>query len=339
VQFDPMQNLPQPKIKSGKMICLRPKKDFIEFNAVAPDHLEVHYLAPDKSDLIQIASDAQALLIPAVGPKISNDLFSKTSIKFVQVTGAGIDRLDRKFCQDNEIIVCNVQGGSAFAVAEFCLAAAIVLSRHLNLGQDGIKNGQYDQTRKKMIANKMISMQGQTVGVIGFGTIGRETARLFRSIGCSVLCFDSFQPSETEAAAVGANISDLHSLLQTADIVSIHVPLSEQTRNLISTNELGMMKSSAILINAARGGVVNESALVEALEANAIRGAATDVFSQEPPTPNNPLLNLSVIAAQKVFLTPHIAGITAQAWTDLFKKSWKNIQNYLDGKEVVSRKI
>jgi hypothetical protein len=95
VQFDPMQNLPQPKIKSGKMICLRPKKDFIEFNAVAPDHLEVHYLAPDKSDLIQIASDAQALLIPAVGPKISNDLFSKTSIKFVQVTGAGIDRLDR----------------------------------------------------------------------------------------------------------------------------------------------------------------------------------------------------------------------------------------------------
>ena len=283
-----MQNLPQPKTKSGKVICLRPEKDFIDFKAIAPDHLEVRYLAPDKSDLIDMARDAQALLIPAVGPKISNTLFLDTSIKFVQVTGAGVDRLDHKFCQDNEIIVCNVQGGSAFAVAEFCLATAIVLSRNLHLGNAGINNGQYEQTRQKMIAHKMISMQGQTVGVIGFGTIGRETARLFRSIGCSVLCFDIFQPSESEALAVGANISDLHNLLQTADIISVHVPLSKQTVDLISVNELGMMKSSAILINAARGGVVNESALAEALETNSIRGAATDVFSQEPPTQSRP---------------------------------------------------
>ena len=187
-----MQNLPQPKTKSGKVICLRPEKDFIDFKAIAPDHLEVLYLAPDKSDLIDMARDAQALLIPAVGPKISNTLFLDTSIKFVQVTGAGVDRLDHKFCQDNEIIVCNVQGGSAFAVAEFCLATAIVLSRNLHLGNAGINNDQYKQTREKMIAHKMISMKGQTVGVIGFGTIGRETARLFRSIGCSVLCFDMF---------------------------------------------------------------------------------------------------------------------------------------------------
>ena len=334
-----MQNLPQPKTKSGKVICLRPEKDFIDFKAIAPDHLEVRYLVPDKSDLIDIARDAQALLIPAVGPKISNTLFLDTSIKFVQVTGAGVDRLDHKFCQDNEIIVCNVQGGSAFAVAEFCLATAIVLSRNLHLGNAGINNDQYKQTREKMIAHKMISMKGQTVGVIGFGTIGRETARLFRSIGCSVLCFDIFQPSESEALAVGANISDLHNLLQTADIISIHVPLSKQTVDLISVNELDMMKSSAILINASRGGVVNESALAEALETNSIRGAATDVFSQEPPTQNNPLLNLSEITAQKVFLTPHIAGITTQAWTDLFIKSWENIQNYFEGKEVVNRKL
>lgn len=334
-----MKNLPKAKNKSDKVICLRPEKDFIEFEAIAPYHLEIHYLAPDRPDLIEMACDAKALLIPAVGPKISSDLFSQTSIKFVQVTGAGIDRLDRQFCHDNGIVVCNVQGGSAFAVAEFCLAASIVLSRLLHLGTDGINCGLYSSLRQKMITNKMISLQGQTVGVIGFGTIGRETARLFSSIGCSVVCFDSCQPDATEAAAIGVQVCNLPDLLKIADIVSVHVPLSDQTVDLISTKEFNMMKSTAILINAARGGVVNESALADALETNAIKGTASDVFSQEPPTRDNPLLNLSEIAAKKVFLTPHIAGITAQAWTELFTKSWKNIENYLDGKEIDSQQI
>jgi phosphoglycerate dehydrogenase-like enzyme len=336
---NPLSGYNQKMHNSGKVVCLRQKKDFEEFNARAPSHFETHYLRPDDKDMISIAQDADVLMIPAVGPKISNKVFSQTSIKFVQVTGAGIDRLDRQFCLKQGITVCNVQGGSAFAVAEFCLSAAIVLSRKLNLGNAAIGTGNYAEIRQRMIAEKMLSLQGQTVGIVGFGTIGRETARLFKLMGCRVVCYDIAPPQKGHNYPSDVKMCELSELLKISDIVSIHVPLLDETANLISKKELSMMKPLGILINAARGGIVDECALAEALESNRIRGAVLDVFSQEPPSIDSPLLNLSKNALEKVIFTPHIAGVTAQAWTELFTKSWSNIQSYFDGGAITDRQI
>ena len=318
------------EIKSEQIICLRPESDFIEFNAIAPSRFKVTYLKPDDPDLLSHAKKARALIIPAVGPKIPNELFEKSSIKMVQVTGAGIDRIDAKFCENNQISVCNVQGGSAFAVAEYCLGAVITLSRHLHLGNEGVQQGNYSSVRSTMLNKKMVSLQEQHVGIIGFGSIGRETARLFHLMGCHISCFDVFSPNPVEAKKIKAKISDLESLLGQCDIISLHVPLTEKTKNLLSENEIKLMKPTSLLINAARGGVVNELALANALEEERVRGAVIDVYSQEPATSNNPLLNLSKGARERVFYTPHIAGITKQSWADLFKKSWDNLELFFD---------
>ena len=321
------------------IICLRPEADFIEFDAVAPARFSVEYLKPDDFSLARYLEKTRALIIPAVGPKISNEIFKNSNIEMVQVTGAGIDRLDSEYCRFNKIAVCNVQGVSAFAVAEYCIGSAITLSRHLHLGNGAIKEGKYDSIRLKMLEKKMVSLKGQNVGIIGFGSIGRETARLFKMMGCEILCFDLFPPDQKETEKVGATICDLSSLLSQSDIVSLHVPLTTETKGLISKSELKLMKKNAILINAARGGVVKEFDLASAIESEQIKGAVVDVYSQEPASPDNPLLNLSKDSMDRVLYSPHIAGITKQSWTELFRQSWSNLSSFFDNKPLNNRQI
>jgi len=327
------------KNQSEQIICLRPETDFIEFDAIAPSRFDVTYLKPDDPDLLIRAEKAKAMIIPAVGPKIQNEIFEKTAIKMVQVTGAGIDRIDTQFCESNQIAVCNVQGGSAFAVAEYCLGSVITLSRQLHLGNKGVQMGEYSAIRQKMLKKRMVSLQNQHVGIIGFGSIGQETARLFQLMGCQISCFDIFSPDKEEASKIQANICNLSTLLKQSDVVSLHVPLTDQTENLISEAELNLMKPTALLVNAARGGVVNEIALASALEEGRISGAVIDVYSEEPALSSNPLLNLSSSAQERVFYSPHIAGITKQSWTDLFQKSWDNLERYFDNNSLNYRQV
>ena len=322
-----------------QIICLRPEADFIEFDAIAPSRFQVEYLSPSDPDLMRLAARAKALIMPAIGSKIPNEIFENSDIKMVQVTGAGIDRLDADFCLKNQIAVCNVQGGSAFAVAEYCIGSVITLSRQLHLGVNAVPRGDYSTIRSTMLKKRMVSLQGQHVGIIGFGSIGRETAKLFNMMGCQISCFDVFPPNLAEAEKVNAQICDLPTLLSQSDIISIHVPLTDETKGLISRIELKKMKKNAILVNAARGEIVNEHALADALESGLIRGAVVDVYSQEPVQSDNPLINLSQTAMERVFYSPHIAGITKQSWTYLFQKSWENLALYFDNKPLSNRQI
>ena len=321
------------------IICLRPEADFLEFDAPAPKRFSVKYLKPDDVSLKRHAESAKALIIPAVGPKISNEIFENSNIKMIQVTGAGIDRLDPAFCRINNIAVCNVQGGSAFAVAEYCIGSVITLSRQLHLGNSALHLGEYTSIRSKMLKKKMVSLQSQNVGIVGFGSIGRETAKLFNLMGCQILCFDLIAPDPVEAKKVGARICDLPTLLSQSDIVSLHVPLTSKTEGLISKPELRLMKNTSILVNAARGGVVNEFDLASVIESEQIKGAVVDVYSKEPISSKNPLLNLSPSSKERVLFSPHIAGITKQSWTELFRSSWENLSLFFDNKPLKNRQI
>jgi len=323
----------------NKIICLRPESDFKEFGQVAPSHFNVVYLSPDDESLLREAREANVLLIPAVGPKISNDIFSNTSLKMVQVTGAGIDRLDQEFCARNDIKVCNVLGASAQSVAEYCIYAALTISRRLNRTSDEIFLGNYAEIRGKIIKDRMFSLSGLTVGFIGFGSIGQETARMFHAMGCKIQYHDPSNPTVTENLSKTANKIVKEELLRTSDIVSIHVPLIKQTQNLISSEELSSMKETGILLNASRGGVVDEHALAQAIQNGEIKGAAMDVFTSEPPDKKNPLLNLPKEFRDNIILTPHIGGITAQSWAELFSRSWINIQRFFDGEELENQQI
>jgi len=163
------------------------------------------------------------------------------------------------------------------------------------------------------------------------GVIGMAVAQAFHRIGGKIVYFDPALRDKTAADAMKAKAMVLNELLKAADVVTLHVPLIPATRNLIGAKQLALMKPEAVLINGARGGVVDEAALAQALADSRIAGAAVDVYSVEPATPDNPLLQLKGEAAARLLLTPHVAGVTRQSAAFLFKVAWENVQNVLNG--------
>lgn len=316
------------------VLCLRPQSDFERAGEPAPASLSVIYRSPSDPDVPQLFKTASALLIPAVGPKLATDLFTDTSVKFVQITGAGLDRLDRTALQRIGIPVANVPGGSNQAVAEYVVTSASVLLRRLAWADAEIHAGNYAAFRSRMLADNLAGLGNMLVGVVGFGVIGIAVAELFHKMGCRISYYDPAPVAKGVTEAIGATSMSLDELLESADIVTLHVPLIPATQGLIGERELAKMKPGSILIQAARGGVVDESALAKHLELGSIGGAAVDVYTTEPPTPDNPLLALSGEARQRLLLTPHIAGVTRQSAAILFRSAWQNLERVLIHKQL-----
>ncbi len=303
------------------VICLRPLEDFANEGVTLPEALNIRALEPESQELAEAMRSAEALVMPAVGPALETGLFAGSAIRLVQVTGAGIDRLDGAALAGLGIAVASIPGRSALAVAEYVVATVSTLLRFLPGSTAAIRAGDYVDIRGRMIRCGLNQLAGLTVGVVGFGIIGQATARQCSELGAKVIFCDP-------AIESGDGV-ELGELLARADIVTLHVPLQDGTRGLIGAAEIGLMNPGAILVNAARGGIVDEAALAEALEAGRIGGAVVDVYSTEPPAPDNPLLTLSAVAAQRLILTPHIAGVTRQAWASLFAEAWNNVARVL----------
>ena len=315
---------------TADVLCLRPEADFARLGVLPPASLTVTYLKPDDPSLAQRMKAAQALVIPAVGPKLAPSLFEGSALRLIQVTGAGLDRLDQAALMRLGIPVANVTGNDA--VAEYAVTAATLLLRRLAWVDAEIKRGNYVAFRARMIADNLSGLEGITVGIVGFGVIGRAVAAAFHRAGSRICYYDPAPPNPTTteaAAALAAKALTLDELLRTADVVSLHVPLLSSTTGLIGARELALMKPNAVLIQVARGGVVDEAALAEHLKAGGLGGAAVDVYSTEPPSADNPLLTLAGEAAPKLLLTPHIAGVTRQASAFLFRSAWENVERVL----------
>jgi phosphoglycerate dehydrogenase-like enzyme len=312
---------------SAEVLCLRPEADFARLDALPPASLKVQYRKADDADVPELVRAAGALVIPAVGPKLAAALFEGSALKLVQVTGAGVDRLDQAALMRLGIPVANVTGNDA--VAEYAVTTATMLLRRLGWASAEIRNGNYSAFRGRMLAGNLAGLEGLMVGIVGFGIIGRSVAAAFHRAGSRLCYYDPAFSDAPAAQALGATPLTLDELLQTADVISLHVPLVPSTTGLIGDRELALMKPSAVLIQAARGGVVDEAALARHLTAGRLGGAAVDVYSTEPPAPDNPLLRLDGDAAQKLLLTPHIAGVTRQSSAYLFRSAWQNVERVL----------
>jgi phosphoglycerate dehydrogenase-like enzyme len=315
------------------VLCLRPEADFQRVDALPPDSLLVWYRGFGDADVPELMKQATALVIPAVGPPLPLALFGGTTVKFVQVTGAGLDRVDLEFLKRLGIAVANVPGGSNSAVAEYVVTAASALLRRFTWATEEIRAGKYCEFRAQMIAENLAGLAGLKAGIIGFGTIGVAVAEAFQQRGCSIVYYDP-APRETQGIArLGAKAVPLDELLRTADVVTLHVPLLPSTKHLIGAGELQRMKSGAVLIQASRGGIVDEAALAECLQTGKIAGAAVDVYAEEPPSANHALLTLQGEAAKRLWLTPHIAGVTRQSTRFLCRKAWENVHRVLVDKQ------
>ena len=315
---------------SFDVVCLRPKDDFLNIGVTPPESLSIRYMSPTDSDLAQHLAAARALVIPAVGPKLPVELFDGSRIELIQVTGAGIDRLDANAMKAKGIAIANVPGGSSAAIAEYAVSSALTLLRRTFWADGELRKGLYVDARRRMVSENLAGLEGLTVGVVGLGVIGMTVAQTFHSLGSRIVYHDPAPRDADAVSQIDAVALPLNELLAKADIVTLHVPLLPSTESMLGASELAQMKAGAILINAARGGIVDEAALVQCLASGHLGGAAVDVYSSEPPAADNPLIAAdNEVVGRRLLLTPHIAGVTRQAWANLFHSAWENVERLL----------
>ena len=251
-------------------------------------------------------------------PLSASFLLQFSNLKFVTVAFTGYDSVDLAYCKQAGIAVYNVPTYATNSVAELTLGTVLSFLREIHIGNDAIRKGQWD------LGHAGIELAGKKVGIVGTGRIGTRVAELFKAFQCEVLAWSRTQ--HDEFAAIGTYVDELKDLCAQVDILCLHLPLNEHTKGLIGVEEFKAMKSSAFLINMARGPVVQEAALVNALNEKIIVGAAIDVFDQEPIDENHPLCQ-----CESALLTPHVAYKTNEALLRRAAITFSNIQTWVDG--------
>jgi len=272
-----------------------------------------------KDELIRIIPDYDAIIVRS-RTKVDEKLIAQANrLKLIGRAGSGLDNVDIDCATRKGIAVMNAPLGNTLAVAEYTMAMLLSLCRHVPLAHISLKSCEWNRSRFMGI-----QLHGKTIGILGFGRIGKEVALKCKAFGMQVIAFDPFINVE-QAEKLGVELVDFDRLLEDSDFISIHTPLTNQTRNLISSAEVKKMKDGVRIINCARGGICDEVALYNALQSGKIAGAAIDVFEQEPPV-DSKLLELD-----NVIVTPHIGAHTQEAQKDVSVQIAKQIIDALKG--------
>ncbi|WP_432463825.1 D-2-hydroxyacid dehydrogenase [Agarivorans sp. QJM3NY_33] len=245
-------------------------------------------------------------------------------LKLIAVAATGTNNVDLAAAAQQQIIVSNIQDYAAQSIAEHSIGLMFNLRRNITAYHQAVQQGRWQQSQQFCFFDYPIdNLAGQKLVIIGAGNLGQATAKLAKSIGMEVI----FAERKNQAPRTGR--VDFTDALACADVLSIHCPLSSETADLITHTELALMKPSALLINTARGGIVNEAALLEALRSGGIAGAACDVVSQEPPSSDNPLLQAQALS--NFILTPHVGWASSQSMQSLADQLIDNIEAFSAG--------
>jgi phosphoglycerate dehydrogenase-like enzyme len=290
-----------------------------------PPGMELLVVDPTSPGFYEAAAEADYYLgSPRYG--IGNEFFrSAPKMKLVQLTSAGYDRVDLEAARKAKVPVANNGGANSVAVAEHTVMLMLAVAKklvwhHLNVVAGTWRSADFE-------ANKTYELEGKRLGIIGLGNIGKKVARRVRGFDMHVQYFDIVRLSEDQEDTLGVRFALFTELLRTSDVVTLHVPLTDRTRGMISTRELQTMKKTAILINTCRGPVVDENAQHQALTSGTILAAGLDVMTEEPPKKNHPLFSLP-----NVTLTPHSAGPTWDNWRKAYRNGFDNIQRIESGR-------
>ena len=249
-------------------------------------------------------------------------------VKLLCVTATGYDNIDVEYCKKRNIAVCNVKGYSTPAVVQHTFALALYVLERISYYDGYVKSGAYSKASGfSNFDERYFELEGKVWGIIGMGNIGRGVAGVAEAFGCRVIYYS---PSGVDRSERYERV-DLETLLRSSDVVSIHCPLTEKTRGLMNKDAFKMMKKSAILINVARGPIVDEQALYDALTTDMIAGAGLDVLTKEPMSMDNPLGNIK--DSKKLIITPHMAWASVEARNRCAQEICKNIESFLSGGE------
>jgi glycerate dehydrogenase len=283
------------------------------------------YTAPED---VPARAQGATVLVTNKAPIRASLIDSSPDLKYVTLMATGFDCVDIAAARRKGIAVSNVPVYGTHSVAQFVFATLLELCQHVALHAEAVRAGEWTrQTDFSLRKTPLIELAGKTMGIVGLGRIGRRVGEVARAFGMSLLAHDAMiQELSPELPAAWCALDDLFAR---ADVISLHCPLTEQTAGLVNRERLRLVKPTAFLINTARGGLVVEPDLAEALNEGRLAGAAVDVVSQEPIRPDNPLL-----AAPKCLITPHIAWATTEARARLMDTVVANVAAFLAGKPI-----
>ncbi len=266
------------------------------------------------------------IILANKAPLNESTLKDAPNVKLICLLATGFDNVDLAYCRSRGIKVTNVINYCTSTVAQHTLLLALALSEKIAFYDDYVKSGAYSaQDRFSNFDRTFYDLEGKTWGIIGMGTIGRRVAGLAQAFGCRVI----FYSASGKSTCTDYKRVEFDTLLQESDILSLHCPLSDRTRGLINKDALSKMKKTAILVNVARGPVVDTQALYDSLVADQISGAGLDVLEQEPMAKDNPLAQIK--DSTKLIITPHMAWASLESRTHLVEEVVKNIEAFLAG--------
>jgi phosphoglycerate dehydrogenase-like enzyme len=300
--------------------------------ALLPPGFELtHGTARGEEHLKEIIRDADFAISGQVA--VSGDVLRAASkLRLLHKWGVGVDNIDIETARQLGIKIARTTGSNALPVAEFTIGLMFAALRFQALGHERLRQGHWMAFNE--LPGNALCLSGKTVGIVGFGAIGRKLAELLKGFGCQLLYNKRAPLTPEEESTIGARYAEIPELLATSDVVSLHCPLTPETTNLIDAAALATMKRSAVLINVARGGVVVEADLAEALRRRTIRGAAMDVYSVEPLPADSELLELD-----NIVVTPHLAAATADTFEPTINRMFDNIARVSRGEPVPERDL
>jgi glycerate dehydrogenase len=285
--------------------------EWIDFGETAPEQV-VERLIPATIAIcnkVQLRAEALSQL-----PKL----------RLIAVAATGVDNVDLAYCRSHDIAVCNTRGYAVNSLPEHALMLMLALRRNLIAYRADIKAGRWHEARQFCLLDHPIEdLKGTTLGIVGFGKLGQSMAQLGRAIGMEVIVAE-----RKDASVVRADRVSFTDVLRLSDVISLHCPLTEETKNLMGADELQQMKPNAILINTARGGLIDDQALLDALESGRLAGAGIDVLRNEPPRDGNPLLDADL---PNLIVTPHNAWASRQAMQTLADQLIDNLEAFIRG--------
>jgi len=288
---------------------------------LCPPKMTVKFLEP-VSGPAGTVEEADFILVAAY--PVDEKLLNRAGkVKLIQKTGTGYENIDVSKAAERGIPVATTPGANAIAVAELVILYILALYRKLVHLDKTTKEGKWEMWKHRHVS---FELYGKRLGIIGMGQIGRALAERAIAFGVHVDYYDIVRLSPEVEGKLGVTYREFEVLLEHSDIISIHVPYNEQTKGLIGKEELAKMKKTAILVNTARGAVVDQEALVEALQEKQLAGAALDVYDREPPEAGSPILRLN-----NVITTPHIGAGTLDTWLRVISMSMENVERVAKG--------
>lgn len=295
----------------------------VSFRKPAFEHEWVEFGETTPGEVVQRLGQATIAICNKVSLR-GEALAQLPNLRLIAVAATGVDNVDLAFCRNHNIAVCNTRGYAANSLPEHALMLMLALRRNLVAYRNDVRNGRWHEARQFCLLDHPIAdLKGSTLGIVGFGTLGKSMAELGRAIGMDVIVAE-----RKNAATVREGRVDFGELLERSDVISLHCPLTEETKNLISAGELGQMKCDAILINTARGGLIDDHALLAALQDGRIAGAGIDVLRNEPPREGNPLLEVDL---PNLIVTPHNAWASRQSMQTLADQLIDNLEAFVRG--------